>query len=121
MAGALERKGIRITAIDMADTPGYFDQKYHGLDKPRDYSGSIPDLEGRDANGTIHLGEAETDMAAENLDSQLINFSQWTMTTTRAQVPLHVIVPPDIRDQMISRIRNIGLGDRLGVNIHVWS
>lgn len=122
LARGLEDQGIRITAIDMVGTPEYFDQKYHKLPKPSDYSGSIPDLEGVDANDTVNLGEAETDMEAENLNDQLKNFSNRVMTQTKVLVPLHVVVPSRIKSQMESRIRELGLGDKLDrKEICIWS
>ena len=88
---------------------------------PRDRNGSIPDLEGIDVNGIRHLGEAETDMEAENLDTQLQRFSSWVMTDTKTPIPLHVIVPQRIGSQMTSRIHHIGLGDKLNdEGITVW-
>ena len=89
---------------------------------PSAREGSIPDLEGRDANGVNHLGEAETDMDADNLNDQLHRFSGRTMNDTGATVPLHVIVPKRIRSEMESRIRGIGLGNKLdNGEIGVWS
>ena len=114
LARVLEkREGVRITAIDISGTPEHFDGKYRNLPRPRDCDGSIPDLEGLDANNTVHLGEAETYMEAENLDVQLQRFSSRVMRETNAPVPLHVIVPERIRSQMESRIRSLGLGDKL--------
>ena len=83
LALALERRGnITIQAIDLDGAPQHFDPKYRGLPLPSTREGSIPDLEGMDANGVAHLGEAETDMNADNLDDQLKNFSNWAMTNT---------------------------------------
>ena len=93
LAQGLEGRGIQITGIDMAGTPEYFDQKYHRLPKPGDRDGRIPDLEGVDTNGINQLGEAETDMEAENLNDQLKKFSNRAMTKTEVPVPLHVVVP----------------------------
>ena len=116
-----DQRRVRITAIDVAGTPEYFEQKYRNLPKPSDYDGSIPDLEGMNANNTVHLGEAETYMEAENLDVQLQRFSSRVMRETNAPVPLHVIVPERIRSQMESRIRSLGLDDKLnGRRITLW-
>ena len=121
LAQAWERVGIRVTAIDMADYPLYFDQKYRNLSAPGDHGG-IPDLEGMDANGTLHLGEAETDMRAENMDSQLKNFSSRVMRKTRVRVPLHVVVPTRLVSQMESKINQLGLGsDMASGRIKIWS
>lgn len=122
LARELEKhQGIKITAIDISGTPEHFEERYKSLPPPSGYNGSIPDLEGTDASGTYHLGEAKTDMNAENLDDQLKRFSNLKMKKTNTPVPLHIVVPESIRSQMKSRIRNIGLGDKL-VNrrISVW-
>ena len=116
-----DQRGVQIVAIDIAGTPEHFEQKYRNLPKPSDRDGSIPDLEGRDINNTVHLGEAETDMEAENLNDQLKKFSNRTMTSTGAPVPLHVIIPQRIRSLMVARINRIGLGDKLNNGrITVW-
>ena len=116
-----DKKGVRTIAIDIAGTPHCFDEKYHDLPKPKDRDGSIPDLVGKDTKGTYHLGEAETDMEAENLNDQLKKFSNRTMTSTGAPVPLHVIIPQRIRSLMVARINRIGLGDKLNNGrITVW-
>ena len=122
LAQVLEKRGIQITEIDISGTPHCFDQKYRNLPKPAAIDGSIPDLMGKDTNGTIHLGEAETDMEAENINGQLKKFSTRVMTNTNVQVPFHVIVPLRIRPQMEDRIRRLGLGDRLSSRqILIWS
>ena len=116
-----DQKKVRIVAIDIDGTPQYFDQKYRNLPKPSDRDGIIPDLKGVDANHTVHLGEAETDMEAENLDVQLQRLSNRVMTDTAIPIPLHVIVPQRIRSQMEFRIRDIGLGDKLNDGrITIW-
>ena len=115
-------KIVRIVAIDIAGTPQYFDQKYRSLPEPSDCDGIIPDLKGVDTNHTVHLGEAETDMEEENLDIQLQRLSNKTMTDTTIPLPLHVIVPQRLRSEMESRIRSIGLGNKLmNGRITVWS
>lgn len=124
LALALERRGnITIQAIDLDGAPQHFDPKYRDLPLPSTREGGIPDLEGMDANGVAHLGEAETDMNADNLDDQLKNFSNWAMTNTDppAPIPLHIIVPKRIWPEMKSRIRDMGLGDKMdNGEIAVW-
>ena len=123
LALALEsQKGVRITDIDISGTPHWFDPKYRKLSPPVDCNGRIPDLAGNDEAGTIHLGEAETDMEAENINEQLKIFSNRIMPNTNIHVPLHVIVPPRIKSKMEARIRSLGLGDRLDSGqILIWS
>ena len=118
LAHIMENKFIQINEIAIAGTPQHFDRKYHHLPRPKKYGGSVPDLVGSDMNNKIHLGEAETDMGTDHMNAQLINFSNWAVSNAGV---LHVIVPPNMNGQMRSRIQNMGLGSRLGVNIHVLS
>ena len=115
-------KIVRIVAIDIAGTPQYFDQKYRNLPEPSDCDGIIPDLKGVATNHTVHLGEAKIDMEEEDLDTQLQRLSNETMTDTTILLPLHVIVPQHLKSEMESRIRSIGLGNKLmNGGITVWS
>ena len=122
LANTLEsQKGITIVEIDTGDSKKRFARKYHDLPKPEERGGRIPDLVGRDADGTIHLGEAETDMDAENLDDQLRVFSNRVMTHSKIPVSLHVIVPQRISQDMEDRIRELGLGQKLeDERIIIW-
>ena len=114
LALGLENRGIQIRAIAMAGTPQYFNRKYRRLSKPRKYGGSIPDLVGVDVSNRIHLGEAETIVYGKNTSVQLANFSKWAKSNAGT---LHVIVPPNMKTQMMYTIQN----SRLGANIRIWS
>lgn len=122
LALALEKqRGITITAIDIDGDPQFFDQKYRNLPTPADHDG-IPDLQGDDDNGIIHLGEAEIDVNDSNVEKQLKAFSNRVMKGTDISISLHVIVPKEIREDMESKIHQIGLGDKLDDGrITVWS
>ena len=121
LANALDSRGIQITAIDIDGAPEHFEQKFQNLPAPGQHGDSVPDLEGKDSNGVLHLGEAEVDMRAENLDSQLKQLSNRVMTNSNVPVPLHVVVPDNLKARMEAHIRNIGLGDRLASGrIRVW-
>lgn len=114
LAHTLEtQKEVKIVEIDRGGATELFDQKYHHLPKPGKRGDRTPDLVGRDAEGTIHLGEAETNMDAENLDDQLLAFSNRVMTKSEVPVPLHVIVPERISQNMEDRLRKLGLGQKL--------
>ena len=123
LAKAWESKeNIKVTAIDIRGTPELFEPKYRDLPQPTARNGLIPDLGGMDANGTNHIGEAETDMDTENLNDQLKVFSNRSMTDTKAHVPLHVIVPKRIKSQMDDRIAYLRQTGQLDDGeIHVWS
>ena len=123
LARELKRRypGIVITGIDMRGTPKMFDVEYRNLPPPKTHNGRVPDLEGMHA-GVKHLGEAETDMSAENLNDQLRAFSSRTRNDPMTHVLLHVIVPENIRSQMEAHIDNLKPGSRFGVDrqIGVW-
>jgi len=111
--------GVKITGID-GDSQ-FFDQKFRNLPIPNDHEG-MPDLQGKDSNGIIHLGISEIDVNDSNVEEKLKTFSSRYMIGTKTPVPLHVIVPKEIRDDMESKIRQIGLGDKLDFGIiSVWS
>ena len=50
-----KRRNIKIMAIDISDTPEHFEERYRELPRPSEYDGSIPDLVGKDTDGTYHL------------------------------------------------------------------
>lgn len=116
-----EQREITITSIDIDGTPEFFDEKYRELQSPADHGG-IPDLQGKDQNGLIHLGEAEIDINDSNVEEQLNNFSSRLMEETNEKIPLHVIVPKEIKEEMKAKIREIGLGKKLDEGkITLWS
>ena len=113
--------GIKITGIHIDGDPQLFDQKFRNLPIPNDHEG-IPDLQGEDSNGTIHLGKAEIDVNDSNVEEKLKSFSSRYMIGTKTPTPLHVIVPKETKEDMESKIRQIGLGDKLDFGIiSVWS
>lgn len=121
LAKALEeQRGVTITHVDIDGDSQFFDEKYRELPTPGDHGG-MPDLQGKDTKGLLHLGEAEIDIDDENVEAQLKAFSNRVMNGTETKVPLHVIVPNGLRDQMENKIREIGLGDKLRTQIFVWS
>ena len=110
--------GIRITYIDVGDTPGLFPE-YPDLEKPPPMDGKIPDLRGVDENHVIHIGEAETSASGSNTEEQLRAFS-CEFTPHNIPIPLYVIVPSGDKAAMEHTIRGIGLGSKIGNRIHVW-
>lgn len=124
LANALKQKGIKITHIDIGDTPQLFNEEYRRLPKPPTIKGKTPDLQGTDQQGLIHLGEAEIDVAGsytEQTEGQLRVFGNRVMPNTNTPVPLHVIVHSGDREAMESIIRRIGLGGKIGSQIHIWA
>ncbi len=125
LAKALEKeKGVEVTHIDVEDTPQLFDEKYSRLPKPYAVNGKFPDLLGKDQRGVTHIGEAETDVSGphtEHAEGQLRAWGCLVMPDTKIPAPLHVIVPRGDREAMENLIRRIGLGGKIGNQIHVWA
>lgn len=112
-----EAKGIRITYIDVGETPRLF-PKYPNPEKPPPMNGKIPDLRGVDKNHVIHIGEAETSTSGSHTEEQLRAFS-CNVTPNHAPIPLHVMVPSGKKRDMEDTIRRIGLGSKIGNRIFV--
>ena len=122
--GLEQKKGVKITHVDVGNTPQLFDEKYRHLPEPRAIDGKIPDLQGKDQRGVTHLGEAETDVSGpytKQTEEQLRVFGNRVMLDTKIPVPLHVIVPSGDREAMESIIRQIGLGSKIGSQIRIWT
>lgn len=120
LANKLEKRSVRVTHLDMGDTPEMFDAKYRRLPSPPPIDGKIADLWGKDDQGVIHLGEAETSASGSHTEDQLRAFGRCVMPKTNAPVPLHVIVPFEYAESMKNMLRRIGLGGEIGSKIHVW-
>ena len=122
LANGLKRKyGVNVTHLVTGGRRELFSAKYRNLRNPRPRSGMTPDLQGEDELGAIHLGEAETSAYGSHTEAQLRAFSSRRMRKTNIPVPFHVIVPFGRRKAMKDTIRRIGLGGKLGEQIHVWS
>lgn len=123
LANELEKtRGVNVTHVD-GNTPHPF-EKYSRLPKPHAVNGKDPDLLGRDQRGVIHIGEAETGVSGprtEHAEGQLRAWGRLVMPYTEIPVPLHVIVPSGDREAMENIIRRIGLGGKIGSQIHVWA
>ena len=120
LAKALEKEGVNITNLDIDGMPQFFEPKYQHLPTPQPVEGKIPDLVGY-RDGVMHIGEAKTSTSGSNTEEQLSIFGCRAMRTTRVPIPLHVIVPPEHLEEMKSLIRKIGLGNKIGTQIHIWS
>jgi len=108
--------GIKTTCINIEDDSMLVDQKFKKLSIPDDHDG-IPDLQGNDSKGTIHLGIVIIDENDLLVNKKLKSFSSRSMKGTKTPVPLHVMVPKELRDKMEFKIRQIGLGDKLDFGI----
>lgn len=119
--GLKEKRGVNVTNLVTNGRRELFSAKYRSLPNPRPRNGMTPDLQGKDKLGVIHLGEAETSAYGSHTESQLRAFSSRRMRNTHIPIPLHVIVPFGHRKAMKNTIRRIGLGGKIGEQIHVWS
>lgn len=108
--------GIKTTCINIEGDSMLVDQKFKKLSIPDDHDG-IPDLQGNDSKGTIHLGIVIIDENDLLVNKKLKSFSSRSMNGTKTPVPLHVMVPKELRDKMEFKIRQIGLGDKLDFGI----
>ena len=108
--------GIKTTCINIESYSMFVDQKFKKLSIPDDHDG-IPDLQGNDSKGTIHLGIVILDENDPIVNKKLKSFSSRSMKGTKTPVPLHVMVPKELRDKMEFKIRQIGLGDKLDFGI----
>ncbi|MGI0046289.1 MAG: hypothetical protein ACREBB_03765 [Nitrosotalea sp.] len=120
LANSLESQGIKITHIDIAETPEYFDEKYRKLPKPDERDGQIPDLEGM--KGALrHLGEVKTSIKDDpNIDAQLKAFTNREMNGK--DIPLHIVVPKELKKQMEGKLYKRGLYDKYKKGtIKIWS
>jgi hypothetical protein len=111
-----EEHEIKITGIDVEGSTIFLNPKFRNLPMPDDHQG-MPDLQGNDSKETIHLGIVIIDEKDPNVAEQLESFSSRSMNGTKIPVPLHVMVPNELRDDMESKIRQIGLGDKLDFGI----
>ncbi len=120
LANALEAQGIKITHIDISGTPQYFDEKYRDLPKPNERDGQTPDLEGM--KGALrHLGEVKINIKDDpNIDAQLKAFTNREMNGK--DIPLHIVVPKEIRKQMEGKLYKRGLYDKYKKgSIKIWA
>ncbi|GEM_PF-1915542 len=119
LANTLESQGIKITHIDMGETPELFDEKYRKLSKPAERDGYTPDLEGM--KGALrHFGEVKTKVKVDpNIDAQLKAFTGREMNGK--VIPLHIVVPKELKKELESKLYKLGLYDKYKKGtIKVW-
>ncbi|KKQ50721.1 MAG: hypothetical protein US75_C0011G0014 [Candidatus Woesebacteria bacterium GW2011_GWC1_38_13] len=98
-----------------------------GYATPPNLNGYIPDIYGHDpVTGLVVLGEAKTtdDIDSQNSQSQYIAFSSRIMSSGPQQgkvVPLHVIVPKDGESQLKATLYKLGLSNKIGLSIYIWT
>lgn len=85
-----------------------------------------PDIVARTSNGLIVIGEAKTadDFYSENSKEQFIDFSSRIMSSGILQgqpVPLHIIVKKDAAADLRSVLQSLGLGNKIGSVITIWT
>lgn len=120
LANALESEGVKITHIDVGETPELFDEKYRKLPKPVERDGHSPDLEGM--KGALrHLGEVKTSIKDDpNIDAQLRSFTSREMNGK--DIPLHIVVPKELKKQLEGKLYKMGLYDKYKKgSIKIWA
>ncbi|HJU13098.1 MAG TPA: hypothetical protein VJ792_01400 [Candidatus Nitrosotalea sp.] len=115
-----ESLGIKVTHIDIAGTPEYFDEKYRDLPPPSERDGQHPDMEGM--KGALrHFGEAKVEVKEDpHIDGQLRAFTNREMNGR--EIPLHLVIPKDLKKQLEAKLYKMGLYDKYkrGI-IKIWS
>ncbi len=85
-----------------------------------------PDIVARAGNGLIIIGEAKTadDFYSENSKEQFIDFSSRVMSSGVLQgqpVLFHIIVKKDAAADLRSVLQSLGLGNKIGSVITIWT
>lgn len=85
-----------------------------------------PDIIAKTNNGLIIIGEAKTadDFYSETSKEQFIDFSSRIMSSgiLKGQpVPFHIIVKKDAAADLRSVLQSLGLGNKIGSIITIWT
>ena len=85
-----------------------------------------PDIVAKNRNGLIIIGEAKTadDFSSETSKEQFVDFSSRVMSSGVLQgqsVPFHIIVKKDAAADLRSVLQSLGLSDKIGSTITIWT
>jgi len=105
-------------SIETADSGSY--------SRPSAIGRHEPDIVARTGNGLIIIGEAKTadDFYSEASKEQFIDFSSRVMSSGVLQgqpVPFHIIVKKDAAADLRSALQSLGLGNKIGSVITIWT
>ena len=120
LAKTWESLGIKVTHIDIAETPEFFEDRFRSLPKPSERDGQYPDMEGM--KGALrHFGEVKTSIKDDpNIDSQLRAFTSREMYGK--EIPLLIVVPKELKKELEGKMYKLGLYDKYKKGtIKVWS
>ncbi|MDE1862397.1 MAG: hypothetical protein KGI33_05750 [Thaumarchaeota archaeon] len=120
LANTLESQGVKITHMDIAGMPQFFDEKYRNLPMPSERDGHIPDLEGM--KGALrYFGEAKVKIKGDpDVDAQIRAFTNREMNGK--DIPLHIVIPKKLKKELEGRLYKLGLYDKYKKGIiKVWS
>jgi len=96
---------------------------YSGYVEPEQHGRHKPDIVAVDKNSDLHLAEAKVgeDIMSESTMEQFIDFSSRIATATNRPVFLHIIVYKKDEPTLISVLNKIGLGQKIGNIIQIWT
>lgn len=85
-----------------------------------------PDIIAKDNNGLLIIGEAKIseDLQAERSKEQLLDFSNRIMSEgllRGTKIPLHIIVPQKDVGTLRQVLTNLGLENKIGDRIFIWT
>lgn len=85
-----------------------------------------PDIIAKDNNGLLIIGEAKIseDLQAERSKEQLLDFSNRIMSEgllRGTKIPLHIIVPQKDVGTLRQVLTNLGLENKIGDRIIIWT
>lgn len=85
-----------------------------------------PDILAQDSSGLLHIGEAKTvnDVSSQLTKEQFTDFSSRIMSEgplRGSKVPLHIIVPNDQSDTLRQVLAELGLSNKIGESIYIWT
>lgn len=96
---------------------------YSGYNEPQKHGRHEPDIVARDKKGVIHLAEAKVgdDILSEESREQFIDFSNRITIDTHEPVFFHIIVYKKDEPTLMSVLNQIGLGQKIGNIIKIWT
>ena len=118
LANGLSKEGVRVDRLDRRGMTEPFDVQYRYLSDPPPVGGKIPDLQGVDGRGRIHIGEADTSASDSQTQAQLQTFVRHVM---RNPSFLHVAVPLECANDTKNTILRAGWERRAVSEIWVWA
>lgn len=97
---------------------------HSGFVQPDNYGRHAPDIVAMDGNNVIHLAEAKAnyeDIYSQNAEEEFFDFSNRVMIDTRVPVTLHIVVYKENEQDLLNKLKQIGLSPLVGSRIKIWT